>query len=194
MTRTFWPPRPCATIRPLPPPDSVPPGGRGKGGGSGHLNGVADAKLFKKFCGALDEALTKHKIFASSSMLPSNEMLDALLVVSSGHAGRVARLLTAPDMSTIDLAELRNIMPRTCVGRAFTLGRGRPVSADGVEGALLAEDGRRSAGGRICVGRQDGSANPDAGRACEHQLRELGSERFYGRWSQSEALNVLPLR
>ncbi|MGI4732289.1 MAG: TniB family NTP-binding protein [Janthinobacterium lividum] len=55
---------------------------------------AADAKLFKKFCGALDDELMKHRIFASSSMLTSDEMLDALLVVSSGHVGRVARLLS----------------------------------------------------------------------------------------------------
>lgn len=54
----------------------------------------ADAKLFKKFCAALDEGLVKHKIFASSSMLTSNKILDALLAVSSGHVGRVARLLS----------------------------------------------------------------------------------------------------
>ncbi len=55
---------------------------------------AADAKLFKKFCGALDDELMKHRIFASSSMLTSDEMLDALFVVSSGHVGRVARLLS----------------------------------------------------------------------------------------------------
>jgi len=54
----------------------------------------ADAKLFKKFCAALDEALIKSGIFTTSSMLTEETTLDALLAVSSGHVGRVARLLS----------------------------------------------------------------------------------------------------
>lgn len=55
---------------------------------------AADAKLFKNFCKAIDDRLMKAKVFTSSSKLTSNEVLTALLKVSSGHVGRVARLLS----------------------------------------------------------------------------------------------------
>lgn len=55
---------------------------------------AADAKLFKKFCSALDDGLIAHNIFMTSSELTSHATLTALLKVSSGHVGRVARLLS----------------------------------------------------------------------------------------------------
>lgn len=58
-----------------------------------------DAKLFKAFCAALDAALVDSGVFASSSDLTCAGTLDALLEVSGGHVGRVARLVSvaAPD-------------------------------------------------------------------------------------------------
>lgn len=52
-----------------------------------------DAKDFKSFCTNLDAGLVEAKIFGSLSGLDSDENLDALLAVSSGHIGRVARLV-----------------------------------------------------------------------------------------------------
>lgn len=52
-----------------------------------------DAKLFKAFCAALDATLVDNGVFTSSSDLTSAQTLDALLEVSGGHVGRVARLI-----------------------------------------------------------------------------------------------------
>jgi hypothetical protein len=58
-----------------------------------------DAKLFKAFCAALDAALVANDIFHTPSQFTRDDILDALLEVSSGHVGRVARLVSiaAPD-------------------------------------------------------------------------------------------------
>jgi hypothetical protein len=52
-----------------------------------------DARLFKRFCAALDEALVANNIFGRSSELTTPATLDLLLRVSGGHVGRVARLI-----------------------------------------------------------------------------------------------------
>lgn len=58
-----------------------------------------DARLFKLFCGAVDDLLVTSGVFGMRSGLTDHAMLDSLLKVSSGHIGRVARLvgIAAPD-------------------------------------------------------------------------------------------------
>jgi len=51
-----------------------------------------DAKLFKDFCRAVDDLLVQNGVFEMRSGLDNHSVLDALLTVSSGHVGRVARL------------------------------------------------------------------------------------------------------
>lgn len=53
----------------------------------------ADARLFKKFCQSFNEQLEASGIFSAPSALDTDEVLDALAAVSSGHVGRVARLI-----------------------------------------------------------------------------------------------------
>lgn len=53
----------------------------------------ADAKLFKQFCVAIDALLVSKGVFAIASCLHDRDVLEALLQVSSGHVGRVARLV-----------------------------------------------------------------------------------------------------
>lgn len=52
-----------------------------------------DARLFKAFCAAVDDLLVTSGVFAVRSGLAENDTLDALLAVSGGHVGRVARLV-----------------------------------------------------------------------------------------------------
>lgn len=53
----------------------------------------SDAKLFKQFCVNIDTLLVSSGVFAVASGLDDSDVLDALLTVSSGHVGRVARLV-----------------------------------------------------------------------------------------------------
>lgn len=53
----------------------------------------ADARLFKMFCQNLDQKLVEANIFSELSGLADVSMLDPLLTISSGHIGRVARLV-----------------------------------------------------------------------------------------------------
>jgi hypothetical protein len=52
-----------------------------------------DAQLFKAFCRKLDEELVSTDIFTKLSGLAEAGMLDGLITTSSGHIGRVARLV-----------------------------------------------------------------------------------------------------
>ncbi|HZF93850.1 MAG TPA: ATP-binding protein [Allosphingosinicella sp.] len=52
-----------------------------------------DAKLFKAFCASLDDALKENGIFTYPSKFTAIDTLYALLDVSGGHVGRVARLV-----------------------------------------------------------------------------------------------------
>ncbi len=53
----------------------------------------SDAKLFKQFCVAIDALLVSNGVFDIASGLDDRDVLDALLTVSGGHVGRVARLV-----------------------------------------------------------------------------------------------------
>lgn len=54
---------------------------------------AADAKLFAAFCRELDHALVACGAIDKPAGLDGEAMLDALLAVSGGHVGRVARLV-----------------------------------------------------------------------------------------------------
>lgn len=54
---------------------------------------VAELKLFKDFCVAFEEQFLENGVFAVRPGLGDDDILDGLLAASSGHVGRVARLL-----------------------------------------------------------------------------------------------------
>lgn len=60
-----------------------------------NLNASDDAKMFKAFCIDLDKAISASGLFPRSSNFGSNEVLQGLVVASSGHIGRVCRLVGA---------------------------------------------------------------------------------------------------
>lgn len=59
------------------------------------LSAAAEAKMFKKFCIDLDEAITATGVVRQISSFGSKEVLQGLLLSSSGHVGRVCRLVGA---------------------------------------------------------------------------------------------------
>ncbi len=59
------------------------------------LNASAEARMFRSFCIQLDEAITRSGVVRQSSNFGSKEALSGLFVASSGHVGRVCRLVGA---------------------------------------------------------------------------------------------------
>lgn len=60
-----------------------------------NLHASDDAKMFKAFCLGLDKAICASGLFPRSSNFASKEVLQGLVVASSGHIGRVCRLVGA---------------------------------------------------------------------------------------------------
>lgn len=60
-----------------------------------NLDASEDAKMFKAFCIGLDKAISASGLFPQSSNFGSKEVLQGLVVASSGHIGRVCRLVGA---------------------------------------------------------------------------------------------------
>ena len=60
-----------------------------------NLDAGDDAKMFKAFCIGLDKAISASGLFPQSSNFGSKEVLQGLVIASSGHIGRVCRLVGA---------------------------------------------------------------------------------------------------
>lgn len=85
-----------------------------------------DLRLFKKFCVAFDEQLVSTNCVRISPDLAANDILDALFEVSSGHVGRVARLLEAAapcaaerGAATIERFDLYNAVENFAIGNGW---------------------------------------------------------------------------
>lgn len=84
-----------------------------------------DAQLFEDFCNSFDDMLVERNIFPTHSGLGTERMMDGLYDVSSGHIGRVARIVKHSVLhaikrgaSHIDLYDL------SCITRDFAYGLG----------------------------------------------------------------------
>lgn len=88
--------------------------------------GRADARLFKGFCRDLDDKLVATGAVKVSPRLTDHDTLDALLAVSSGHVGRVARLIEEAlplaaerDAVTIEAVDLSNAVRGYAIGNGW---------------------------------------------------------------------------
>lgn len=88
--------------------------------------GKEDARLFKAFCRNLDDALVTTGAVLLSPNLVAHATLDALLAVSSGHVGRVARLIeealpmaVARGAATIEAIDLSNAVRGYAIGNGW---------------------------------------------------------------------------
>lgn len=84
-----------------------------------------DAQLFEEFCNSFDDLLVETNIFPTHSGLGTERMMDGLYDISSGHIGRVARIVKHSALhaikrgaSHIDLYDL------SCITRDFAFGLG----------------------------------------------------------------------